>query len=112
MFVQFGEKLRNERFDSNNLKNTLFDFSMLKKIAMNRKKIFSQFLYNFVKSYLVKIRYKRSKKIVILTPHSIKRMLRIEKQTFLVFVQFGEKLCNERFDSNNPENTLFGLLKM
>ena len=24
MFVQFGEKLRNKRFDPNNLKNTLF----------------------------------------------------------------------------------------
>ena len=47
------------------------------------------------------IRSKPSKQHVILSPQSVKRLLRIEKQTFLLFVKFGEKLCSKRYDTND-----------
>ena len=35
------------------------------------------------------------KKHVIWIPQSVRRLLRIENQTFLVFGKFGENLCNK-----------------
>ena len=47
------------------------------------------------------IRSKPSQKHIIWAPESVIRLLWIEKQTFLVFVQFSEMLCSKRYDTND-----------
>ena len=54
---------------------------------------------------------KQSQNHVNWTPENVKIFQWIEKQTFLLFVKFGEKLCSKRFDPKDQKNTLFGLLK-
>ena len=58
-------------------------------------------MYNLVKSYVVKDSIQTISKTHYWTPQSLKRLLRIEKQTILVFVKFGEKLCSKRYDTND-----------